>query len=164
MPKSLSLEDRPESLSFGLFSAPNCGRPFSATTAFQELPIRYSIPLAHFIGLPEFRSHPRRHTSAVASAASPYPPHRHFFFIGREGVSLRDPWSLGRAFPDVAAPIEVVEHSVLHGFDRWIPAWFGPCKRREARVRPRVFGSWILPRFSWRVLLSFDARISSNIG
>eukprot|EP00963_Diacronema_lutheri_P004798 scaffold360_cov374-Pavlova_lutheri.AAC.15 len=67
------------------------------------------------------------------------PPHRHFFFIRREGVSLWDPWSLWGTSPYVAAPIEVVEHSVLRGSDRSTPAWFGPCKSREARARPRVF-------------------------
>eukprot|EP00963_Diacronema_lutheri_P006760 scaffold591_cov704-Pavlova_lutheri.AAC.2 len=60
MPISLSLEDRPELLSFGLFSAPNCGRPFSATTLFEEIPIQQWIPPAHVMGHPDFRSHPRR--------------------------------------------------------------------------------------------------------
>eukprot|EP00963_Diacronema_lutheri_P009490 scaffold849_cov386-Pavlova_lutheri.AAC.2 len=85
-------------------------------------------------------------------------PHRHFFFIGREGVSLWDPWSLGRTSPDVDAPNEVVEHSILRGFDRWTPTWFGPSKSWEASSRPRVFWGWILPRFPWRVFLPFDAQ------
>eukprot|EP00963_Diacronema_lutheri_P000614 scaffold34_cov337-Pavlova_lutheri.AAC.9 len=66
---------------------------------------------------------------------------------GTASVSLWDPWSLGWTSPDVAPPIEVIEHSVLRGLYRWTPTWFGPCKRREARARPRAFRGWILPRF-----------------